>query len=298
MRLSVSIFALALALEAVAFDSGLWLGKRALLDREAERLRAAYTNCLANTDKPAENLTIPVESHPDGSVKASVTAKRAKFFLDTGFVWGEEVLLRQFSTNGAVEASVEAEQCVVDRNTKSGWVEGHAKAVYDGTVLEGDGVYLSFPEEYVKIFKATDIRATENGAIRALKAKRTDFDRKAGVALFAGDVSLDDGEYALKADQAYVFLSGTNDLKRIVALGNVSVTNGTRSAACAMASYTRADSRLVMFAGDDGRLARLEDAGSRKGAVEGKKITFWIDSEQVEVEGAEITVDAKGVKLP
>ena len=66
--LSVALFAAPLA--ARAFDSGAWLDKRAALDGEADRLRRAYAACAAHIVSPAENVTLPVESHPDGSVKA------------------------------------------------------------------------------------------------------------------------------------------------------------------------------------------------------------------------------------
>ena len=66
MRLSIEIACLLAALSAHAFDSAGWLGQRALLDREAERLRAAYPKFRERVVEPAENVVIPVESHPDG----------------------------------------------------------------------------------------------------------------------------------------------------------------------------------------------------------------------------------------
>jgi cytosine/adenosine deaminase-related metal-dependent hydrolase len=41
-------------------------------------------------------------------------------------------------------------------------------------------------------------------------------------------------------------------------------------------------------------LAVLEDNGKRRSRVEGRRITFWIDTEQVEVEGSTVTLDAGG----
>ncbi|MBR5457157.1 MAG: hypothetical protein IKV56_00190, partial [Kiritimatiellae bacterium] len=86
-----------------------------------------------------------------------------------------------------------------------------------------------------------------------------------------------------------------NDLKRVVAVGNVAVTNGLRSGTCAKATYNRALSRIVMY-GDEksGIVARLNDNGKNKSQVEGRKITFWVDTEQVEVDGSVITVDVAG----
>ena len=290
---------------AFAFRSDEWLAKREILSREAERLQAAYTSCVARLDEPAADVTIPFERHADGSVKASVTAKKAQVFLDTGMIWGSDVVVSQFSTNGVEDAHVEADGCVIDRVTKSGWVQGHARALHLGNEVEGDGIYFSFEEEFVTIYANTKIRvkdqkfdtkAIAGGLGKAAKrdaeisAVRTDYDRKDGVVLFDGAVSVSDAEYSLGADRIFAFLDGTNSLKRIVADGSVTVTNGTRSGGCPRASYEKSLGRVTMF-GEEGNPAKLVDAGSRRSEIEGRKITFWLDSEQVEVEGSTLTVE-------
>ena len=63
-----------------------WLAKREILSRAAERLQVAYTSCVARLDEPASDVTIPIERHPDGSVKASVTAKQAQVFPVMSFL--------------------------------------------------------------------------------------------------------------------------------------------------------------------------------------------------------------------
>ena len=309
-RLASLVICLA-ALSSFAFDSDGWLGKREVLSREAERLQAAYKACVARIIEPATDVKLPVESYPDGSVKALVTAKRAQFFIDSPYVWGADVVVTQFATNGTEEARVTAESCVIDRSTKSGWVEGHVRAQYMGNVVEGDGIYFSFAEEFITITSNTVIKAKDQkigkafgagqSAKKAKKAAsmprdaevvacRTDFDRGDGVILFGGDVRASDAEYSLCADRLFVFLDGANSLKRIVADGAVSITNGLRSGSCARATYAKARGRVTMY-GDGDVLARLDEGGRRRNSVEGRKITFWQDSDQVEVEGAALTVD-------
>ena len=122
--------------------------------------------------------------------------------------------------------------------------------------------------------------------------ERTDYDRKEGVIMFDRNVCVDDVEYKMHANQLYVFLDGTNDLKRIVAIGNVAITNETRVGTCAKAAYTKSTSKIVMYGDGASVMARLEDNGKNRSSVEGRKITFWIDSEQVEVEGSTVTLDA------
>lgn len=144
---------------------------------------------------------------------------------------------------------------------------------------------------------ATPAPAVEAPAVpRSVKitSDRTDYDRKEGVIMFDRNVFVDDVEYQMHADQLYVFLDGTNDLKRIVALGNVAITNEARVGTCAKAAYTKATSKIVMYGDGKEVTAKLVDSGKRKSEVEGRKITFWIDSEQVEVEGSTVTLDAGG----
>jgi len=142
---------------AFAFDSTAWDVKRNLHRNEALRLRAAYSNCVARLQQPADDVTIPVDQYEDGSVKSIIYAKRAQFFLDTGLVWGEGVVVRKYDRDGALDSRIDASSCVVDRYSKSGWAEGDAKVVHGKTTFTGRGVYFSSPESYVKVFEGSDI---------------------------------------------------------------------------------------------------------------------------------------------
>lgn len=128
----------------------------------------------------------------------------------------------------------------------------------------------------------------------------TYYDRKEGVAIFTGNVYVDDERYQLHADKAYVFMNGTNELERIVAIGNVAMTNENKRAYGTKASYYRSRGMVVLHSGE-GRPAEVREVNSEGDRiVRGGKIRFWIDSEQVEVINADITapanLDARGLK--
>ena len=132
-----------------------------------------------------------------------------------------------------------------------------------------------------------------NGTIRIVSS-RAHYDRKEGFACFSGKVTVEDPQYVLHADRAFVYTGETNDLKRIVALGNVAITNGTRRAYGAKASYYRGSGMVVLSAGDD-CVAEVRDTGPNGDQVlRGAKIKFWTGSQQVEVVEAEITAPTKG----
>ena len=127
------------------------------------------------------------------------------------------------------------------------------------------------------------------GRDAVITAERTDYDRKEGVILFDRNVYVDDEQYQLHADRLFLFLDGTNDLKRLVALGNVSITNEEKHASCARAVYVKQASKIVMY-GEDAVPAQLYQGGKKGSTVKGERITFWLNSEQVEIEKPVVTV--------
>ena len=130
-----------------------------------------------------------------------------------------------------------------------------------------------------------------------ITAKRTFYDRKEGVAYFEGNVCVDDEQYKMNADKVYVFLDGTNDLRRIVAIGNVAMTNEMRRAYASKASYYKRNGMVVLDSGS-GITAEVRDESKKEDtqSVRGKKIKFWLSSEQVEVIDADITAPSAGAK--
>ena len=137
-----------------------------------------------------------------------------------------------------------------------------------------------------------------SGRPARITSQSTYYDRKEGIGVFSGKVHLDDERYQLHADKVYVFMEGTNELRRVVAIGNVAMTNELRSARAAKASYYR-QSGLVVLYGDGERGIATEVRDESRGSaqvVRGQKIKFWIDSEQVEVIEAELEAPTSGLK--
>ena len=152
----------------------------------------------------------------------------------------------------------------------------------------------------VSVEKAAEEKSDDKDAKKKKKSKapardaiitadRTDYDRKEGVVLFDRNVYVDDEQYQMHTDRLFLFLDGTNDLKRLVAIGNVAITNENRRAYCARATFNRKLGRIVMYSSDE-IVAELREEGKKGSEVKGEKITFWIDSEQVEVENPVITM--------
>ncbi len=133
----------------------------AAMERDKTRLVAAYSNCVSRLDHPARGVVVPVESHPDGSVKVDAVVGEAQFFEKEGLVWCGDVTVREYGLKGEVRLELSAKSGVVDRATRSGWLEGCVSGSYGATTLAGRGVYFSFEEEYVKIFADVEITSTD-----------------------------------------------------------------------------------------------------------------------------------------
>ena len=128
-----------------------------------------------------------------------------------------------------------------------------------------------------------------------IRSVSSDFDRGEGVAMFEGDVVVEYAdEYVMCADRLWLFFVGTNELSRVVADGHVSITNDTRVGTCSVAKYRRRAREIEMFGDDAGAVARLADTGESADMIEGSRIKFWLDSEQVEVNEARIRVENGG----
>ena len=141
-----------------------------------------------------------------------------------------------------------------------------------------------------------EIRRAETKVKSAsIRSRTSDFDRKEGVIMFEGDVMVRYSEnYTMCSDQLYMFLSKSNELSRVVAIGNVTITNETRTGRCAMATYRRRKSEIEMFGDGKSVPARLSERGDDAGEIEGARIRFWLDAEQVEVENSSIQMEKKG----
>ena len=142
--------------------------------------------------------------------------------------------------------------------------------------------------------------AGQKGPVTEIKSARitsrsADLDRKEGVVMFEGDVVVRySNDCTMCADRLYMFLAGSNELSRVVALGSVSITNDTRTGTCAMATFRRKRSEIEMFGDGTNVVARLVERGEDSAALEGTRIRFWLDTEQIEVEDSRISTEQKG----
>ena len=157
------------------------------------------------------------------------------------------------------------------------------------------------------------------GRLAKITSDTTVYNRKEGIASFEGHVHVDDEQYQMHADRVFLFFDvdkdstngvhrakGTNDVhkaakgtddmrraagdvRRVVAIGHVAMTNDAHRAYGAKATYSKKNGLVVLYSGDGITAEVRDESKAQPQIVRGKRIRFWIDSEQVEVDEADLT---------
>jgi lipopolysaccharide export system protein LptA len=305
MKLPVLAFVLMLSSWAFAFDAKSWHLETAQYEKSIATLKMKHEQLCVFTNEPATDISIPIEAYPSGAVKTLLKAKSARFQPDSDYVWGEKVKVVQFAENGTTQAVVNASTCVVDRKTKQAWCQGLADATYENNFLEGEKVFLSMEKRFMHIFTDAYIRVKDvkldsgkKGEI-SLESKSAIYDQHNGVVMLDKDVKVFETDRTLWCDKAYAFVEGTNNLKKVVAVGNVKFSDGKHTGSCPIAVYDKTEAKIEMFSSEK-KVPVIEESGSSKWKLEGEKIVFWLESEQIEIEKSVITasdVDKNNLNL-
>ena len=126
---------------------------------------------------------------------------------------------------------------------------------------------------------ANSIHSKKNGprGVTTITSDRLEFDYKEYVALFEGHVKVDDPQFTLWADRMLIFFENTNDVSRVDAVGHVHMESLDRKATCGKAVYTRNNGAIVLSI--DPIVSKGENT------LRGQKITVWLGSSRVDVEG-------------
>ena len=245
---------------------------------EAEAKAKAEAEAKAKAEAEAKKAAAEAQAKAEAEAKAKAEAEaKAKAEAEAKKAAAEAKAKAEAEAKAKAEAEAKAK------------AEAEAKAKAEAEAKKAEVVEGKKRSKKEKHEGKAKVATARTGRDAVITSERTDYDRKEGIILFDRNVFVDDEQYQMHADRLFVFLDGTNDLKRIVAIGNVSITNESRTASCSRAVFTKAASKIVMY-GDETSNARLEDPSQRGGMVEGKKITFWLDAEQVSVEGSSVNL--------
>jgi len=126
-------------------------------DEKWKALAQRWSEYKDRMTMPVENLSLPLQSHPNGLVRARLFAERSQIFEDgTVFAIGVKVVL--YDEKGVVDGYLKAVDCIFDRKASHGYCSGKVEVKYGSDILSGVGMYFSMADEYIKILSNCEIR--------------------------------------------------------------------------------------------------------------------------------------------
>lgn len=108
---------------------------------------------------PVENLSLPLEYHPNGRVRAQLFAERSQIFED-GIIFATGVRVELYDNAGVNEGYLRAEDGVFEKEKSHGYCKGRVEVRYGSDTLKGVGMYFSIAGEYIKILSNCEIRTS------------------------------------------------------------------------------------------------------------------------------------------
>ena len=211
----------------------------------------------------------------------------------------------------------------VDKSAEATAAEPNGEAGVLQTAVPSDATVTNAEKQVEKPQPKKHKEKKLTGRPAKITSDMTVYNRKEGIASFEGHVHVDDEQYQMHADRVFLFFetekesgatnglsqaaNGTNgvhkaakkdpndmrraagDVRRVVAIGNVAMTNDAHRAYGAKATYSKKNGLVVLYSGDGITAEVRDESKAQPQTVRGKRIRFWIDSEQVEVDEADLT---------
>jgi lipopolysaccharide transport protein LptA len=233
-----------------------------------------------------ENLPVmhdarfPLEFYEDGGVKAQITAKKATMLLrEEGNIAGEGVVGELFAPDGTLDTRIEADECTYYKWADSVMSGAPIKLEKPGLKLTGRGFKWRIKKDLCEISHECRIvyarEDKKSGVVTSsvIAAESAVFDYGNNVATLEGDVVVVDPKVMMRSDTLVVEMFGTNELKTVVAHGNVRVLEKGMKARCDKAFYHKRKGQLRLI--KDVRVKSGDDL------VAGKEITLFLDEKRV-----------------
>ena len=211
----------------------------------------------------------------------------------------------------------------VDKSAEATAAEPNGEAGVLQTAVPSDATVTNAEKQVEKPQPKKHKEKKLTGRPAKITSDMTVYNRKEGIASFEGHVHVDDEQYQMHADRVFLFFetekesgatnglsqaaNGTNgvhkaakkdpndmrraagDVRRVVAIGNVAMTNDAHRAYGAKATYSKKNGLVGLYSGDGITAEVRDESKAQPQIVRGKRIRFWIDSEQVEVDEADLT---------
>ena len=222
---------------------------------------------------------LPATAQEDAPVEAAVTGKAgilpATAQSDTSVTNVELQAEKQLPKKPAEKKLTGRPAKITSDTTVYNRKEGIAS--FEGNVYVDDEQYQMHAD---RVFLFFDVDKDVNSTNGVRRTKSTNDVRRAAKGT-------NDVHRAAKGTNDVHRAAG--DIRRIVAIGHVAMTNDFHIAYGAKATYSKENGLVVLYSGDGITAEVRDESKAQPQIVRGKRIRFWIDSEQVEVDEADLT---------
>lgn len=130
---------------------------------------------------------------------------------------------------------------------------------------------------------------TNDAGGMTIVSDQLEFDYRDLVVAFDGHVHVTDPQFTMTSDRMLVFLQGTNEIKRIIALGSVDIVQPPdRHATCEKAVYEHGSGQVVMT----GTPVLIRGADR----VTGEEVIIWLADQRVVVKKGNMQIGSDTMK--
>jgi hypothetical protein len=126
-------------------------------DQVWRSLAEKWAPSKAAMTSPVENLTLPLDYHPNGRMKAVLRATKSQIVAE-GMIYAEGVSVDLLTEDGQPDGKLTADGCLFDRVNKQGYCEGAVSVVKGTDRIKGRGMYFSIEAQFIKILSECEIR--------------------------------------------------------------------------------------------------------------------------------------------
>lgn len=126
-------------------------------DQTWRPLAEKWAAAKAAMTSPVENLTLPLDYHPNGRMKAVLRASKSQIVTE-GMIYAEGVSVDLLTDDGQLDGKLTADGCLFDRVSKQGYCEGAVSVVKGTDRIKGRGMYFSIEAQFIKILTECEIR--------------------------------------------------------------------------------------------------------------------------------------------
>ena len=108
--------------------------------------------------EPIVNFAFPAEHYDDGRIRAVLRAKNAVLSSDDS-IWAWGVTVVMYDREGEQEGEMEAESCLFDRKTQSGYSAGRVRADLNGVKISGENCHWSLKDSSLRMLSKAEIHS-------------------------------------------------------------------------------------------------------------------------------------------